>query len=163
MVCVMAPGAQGEWHGFGSRGFACVCICTVEVLCDTRVHAGGMMLDYITHRSQKTLCVPNTINNFIRIPFWQKCVCKHVNQCPLTATFVHESVCVGEGRNKRGEKRVVITQAVILSHFYQLIIHSMFLKFLIHPLVWVGLKFQPSAEMLSYNVLLLSCLSSCTV
>lgn len=53
MVCVMAPGAQGEWHGFGSRGFACVCICTVEVLCDTRVHAGGMMMDYITHRSQK--------------------------------------------------------------------------------------------------------------
>ncbi len=65
---------------------------------------------------EKALSVPNTINNFIRIAFWQKCVCEHVNQCPLTATLVRGSVCVGEGRKEGGEEHTVIkTQGCIVN------------------------------------------------
>lgn len=122
MVCVMAPGAQSERHGFGSRRILHVCVAAsvccaryecVKLAC---VRSRGvvcrscaccaaccsrMMLDVSLRgtRKGKALSVPNTINNFIRIPFWQKCTYEHVNQCLLTATFVRGSVCVGEGRN----------------------------------------------------------------
>ena len=78
------------------------------------VCCSGMMLDDITHRNQKRkrhfLCQILLIIS-LEYPSGSNVnvICKHVNQCPLTATFVCGSVCVGEGRNKRRET-VINTQ-----------------------------------------------------
>lgn len=57
------------------------------------------MISVIGTRKGKALSVPNTINSFIRVSFWQ-------NQCPLTATFACVEVFVREVKGIKAERTI---------------------------------------------------------